>query len=64
MRVRRKPLRTPLAGLAPVFHRIREAAGVHEGYAPDVYFEAEHGGGASEPPHVTARRLDRTSLPL
>jgi exoribonuclease R len=64
MRVRRKPLRTPLAGLAQVFHRIREAAGVHEGYAPDVSFEAEHGGGASEPPHVTATRLDRTSLPL
>ncbi len=64
MRVRRKVLRTPLAGLTPVFHRIREAAGVHEGYAPDVYFEAEHGGVASEPPHITASRLDRTSLPL
>ena len=64
MRVRRKPLRIPLAALTPVFHRIREAAGVHEGYDPDVYFEAEHGGKAPEPPHVTASRLDRTSLPL
>jgi exoribonuclease R len=64
MRVRRKALQTPLAVLTPVFRRIREVAGVHEGYAPDVYFEAEHGGGAPEPPHITGSRLDRTSLPL
>ena len=64
MRVRRKPLETPLAGLAPVFRRIRAAAGVLEGYEPDAYFEAEHGGKLPEPAHVTASRLDRTSLPL
>ncbi len=64
MRVRRKPLRTPLASLTPVFHRIRETAGVREGYAPEVYFEAEHGGGVSEPSHLRATRLDRTSLPV
>jgi exoribonuclease R len=64
MRVRRKPLEAPLTGLAATFHRIREEAGVHEGYAPDAYSEAEHGDIATEPPHITGTRLDQTSLPL
>lgn len=64
MRVRRKHLRTPLAALAPVFQRLREEAGVAEGYPPAAYFEAEHGGGAAEPDHIEGPRLDRTSLPL
>ena len=64
MRVRRKPLRTPLTELTPVFRRLREAAGIREGYPTDAYFEAEHGGGATEPEHITTTRLDQTSLPL
>ncbi len=64
MRVRRKPLRTPLAALTPVFQRLRETAGVAEGYPPAAYFEAEHGGEDAEPDHIEATRLDRTSLPL
>lgn len=64
MRVRRKPLRTPLTELTPVFRRLRESAGVSEGYPTDAYFEAEHGGRAAEPEHITTTRLDQTSLPL
>jgi exoribonuclease R len=64
MRVRRKPLETPLTGLAATFHRIREKAGVHEDYAPDTVSEAEHGDVAAEPSHISGSRLDQTSLPL
>jgi exoribonuclease R len=64
MRVRRKVLRTPLRTLEPVFASIRAKRGVEEGYPPDVYFEADHGGSADELPHVPQSRIDRTSLPL
>ncbi len=64
MRVRRKILSAPLRALQPEFNAIRAKRGVEEGYPPEAFFEATHGGGDSEPAHITGKRLDRTSLPL
>ena len=64
MRVRRPLVHPPLVTLEPYFRQVREKAGIAEGYAPDVYSDAEHARREAEFPHVLDRRSDATAVPL
>ncbi|MBN2177068.1 MAG: RNB domain-containing ribonuclease [Demequinaceae bacterium] len=64
MHIRRQLARPRLTELEPYFQHIRERAGIQEGYAPGVYFEAEHARMDAEHDHVPGERADATDLPL
>jgi exoribonuclease R len=63
MRLRRPLVNPPLTQVEPYFAAIRDRAQVAEGYAPDVFFEAQHAGGEDRS-HVEGGRSDATGLPL